>query len=67
MSIPRNEENTEEEELIEATEELEQEKRGLKDIEAEIKELVDEIRKERRKQKIKEIVREQEESDLSPC
>lgn len=62
MSIPRNVENTEEEELIEATEELEQEKRGLKDIEAEIKELVDEIRKERRKQKIREIVKEQEKS-----
>jgi hypothetical protein len=62
VSIPRNVENTEEEELIEATEELEQEKRGLKDIEAEIKELVDEIRKERRKQKIREIVKEQEKS-----
>ena len=68
VSVPKNvepEPNDQEQFIEEVDQELEEEKRGLKDIEAEIQEFVDKIRKERRKQKIKEIVKESEESELS--
>ena len=63
VSVPKNviEKSDEEQFIEEADQELEEEKRGLKDIEQEVQEFVDKIRKERRKQKIKEIVREHEE------